>query len=288
MDNKLPLTIVMITLNEGYHLSEYLEMLTNKVESILIVDSYSKDNTVDVALKNKVKIIQRKFTSFGDQWNFAINSNYIKTPWVMKLDPDERISDTLFYNLKLALEKNKYEGFYIKRRLFFLNKSLGHFQLILRVWKTGKCKFSNVSVNEYPIIKGKTRIIDGYLDHLDSISIEHWINKHNKYSSLEALNFYNKNKLSFSTNFFGSKYQRQMWFKKIFWYIPFKYLLLYLFYFFSKKIFLKGKVGFIWLNLRINYFRQIELKIKELEIKDGKIIQSYFGPGIPDPRVEQF
>ena len=75
MKKKLPITIVMITLNEEYHLSKYLKKLNDLFESILIVDSYSKDETIEIALNEGVNIVQRKFVSFSDQWNFAINNN---------------------------------------------------------------------------------------------------------------------------------------------------------------------------------------------------------------------
>ena len=288
MKKKLPITIVMITLNEEYHLSKYLKKLNDLFESILIVDSYSKDETIEIALNEGVNIVQRKFVSFSDQWNFAINNFFIKTPWTMKLDPDERLSDELIKSIELAINDPKFEGYFFKRRLWFLGKKMNIENSILRLWKTGSCVFSDTKVNEYPIIKGKVKELHGNLEHLDSANLEHWISKHNNYSSMEALNYFNDQRLPFKSNIFGNKYQRHMWLKKYFFKFPFKYQILYFYLLLFKSVWMNGTQGLIWLNLRINYFRQIEMKIYELKLNNGKNITQEFGVGKPDPRIKQY
>lgn len=89
-NNKLPLTVIMLALNEEYHLSDTIENVKDWAGEIFIVDSCSTDRTVDIALERGVGIIRRPLTNFGHQWNFAFERRPIKTEWSFKLDPDER------------------------------------------------------------------------------------------------------------------------------------------------------------------------------------------------------
>ena len=70
----ISISIVMISLNEGHHLEDIVKNLSGWAKEIFLVDSYSKDNTIDKALELGIKVVQRKFQGFGDQWNFAIES----------------------------------------------------------------------------------------------------------------------------------------------------------------------------------------------------------------------
>ena len=67
------IAVVMITLNEAHNLDDALDSLEGWADEVFIVDSYSADNTVDIALRRGVHIVQRAFQGFGDQWNFALD-----------------------------------------------------------------------------------------------------------------------------------------------------------------------------------------------------------------------
>ena len=94
----------MLTLNEEYNLPGAIESVKDWAEEMFIVDSCSTDRTVDIALEHGVQIVQRPFTNFGDQWNFALERLPIKTPWTMKLDPDERVTPELIDEMRELFE----------------------------------------------------------------------------------------------------------------------------------------------------------------------------------------
>ena len=106
----VPLTIVMITLNEAHNLEAVLDNIQGWAEEVFIVDSYSSDETVDIALRRGVHIVQRAFQGFGDQWNFALEHLPISSKWTMKLDPDERLSDELKTEVADAILKDDCDG----------------------------------------------------------------------------------------------------------------------------------------------------------------------------------
>lgn len=271
---KLPLTVVMITLNEAHNLPECINQLSGWASEICILDSYSDDNTEKIADEFGVKFVKRKFTYFGDQWNYALKAFKIKNKFTMKIDPDERLTKELKKNIEKSINSNsKFNGFTLTRVLYFLGKRLPIKQNILRIWKTGTVKFSDVLVNEHPIIVGTTKHISGDLLHVDSPSLEHWFSKQNKYSSAEAKSKILKKKLSYNPKLFGNLNERRMWAKQNFNHIPFRYFLLFIYYYIFKGLFRCGKEGYIWSHLRLQVMRMREFKYFELKnnIKNQKV-----------------
>ncbi len=257
----------MISLNESHNIDEVCLNLKGWAQHIFLVDSYSSDDTIEIALSHGVHVVQNKFLGFGDQWNFALENLNIDTPWTMKLDPDERLSDELKVNLRNEMLKSNSTAFSVDRRLWFMERPLPIYQNIVRVWQTGKCKFSNVSVNEYPIIAGNISKVNGNLEHLDSPDLEHWLKKQNQYTSLEAIIAFEQGELSDKAILFGTSLQRRMWLKKIFYKIPFRYFILFLYYWLLCGVWRAGTVGYIWCRLRTDVMRLVDYKRKEMKIK---------------------
>ena len=106
MPPPLPLTVVMITLNEAHNMAAVLDDLDGWAERVIVVDSYSKDATVDIALSRGAHVVQRRFRGFGDQWNFALGIP-AGTTWTMKLDPDERLTDGLRASIRDAIDMSE-------------------------------------------------------------------------------------------------------------------------------------------------------------------------------------
>ena len=286
--SKKTIAVVLITLNEGHNLQSFIDNISEWASEIFIVDSYSKDDTVDIALKNNVHIVQHKFLGFGEQWNFALENLPIKSEWVMKLDPDERMTVELKNSISEMMENPNLTGMRFKRRLWFMGKPIPIYQEVVRVWRTGKCRFSEVTVNEHPIIEGKVVKVQGFLEHYDSPSFTHWVEKQNKYSTYEALNMYHLNKLSDKPNLFGTKLQRRMWIKSNFYSLPFRYFFLHIYYYIFCGTWRSGWVGLAWSQSRVIATRMIEFKFKEMKIKKTILESTVSGIGLPDNRVKQY
>ena len=83
------ITAIIPTLNEEIHIEAAIQSV-HFADEIIVIDSYSTDNTVILAEKHNVKIIKRKFDDFSTQKNFAIEQ--AKNPWIYILDADERVT----------------------------------------------------------------------------------------------------------------------------------------------------------------------------------------------------
>ncbi len=283
----LPISVVMISLNEAHNMDAVLENLAGWAQQVFLVDSYSEDQTVDIALKHGVHVVQRRFRDFGDQWNFAVSALPIETPWTMKLDPDERLSDALKASIAEAIESARADGFALDRRLWFMGQPMPVRQEVLRIWRTGKGRFSDAIVNERPIVDGTTGKISGELEHHDSPNLHHWFDKQNRYITAEAVTQFRGLSMAAEPRLLGTAIERRMWVKKNFSRLPGCYIAIYLYHLFWLGAWRAGRVGWIWAGLRTQLYRALALKTWEMQ-KAGReydIIPT--GHGAPHPGAHQ-
>ena len=281
----VPIAVVMISLNEGHNLKDVCENLNGWAQEVFLVDSYSKDDTIDIALNYGINTVQRRFRGFGDQWNFALNELPIQSPWVMKLDPDERLTEELKNNISQMINNNQYDAFCIKRRLWFMGRQMPVYQKLIRIWRNGSCRFSNVVVNEHPIIEGIVKYVTGNLEHHDSPNLDHWLEKQNRYTTSEAITTYQKKPLSDKEILFGTSIQRRMWLKKNFYKFPFRYFFLFLYHFLYQGAYRAGRAGYIWSRLRTDVMRLVDYKYMEMKITNAIPSKHLYGSGEQDKRV---
>jgi len=270
-----PVAVVMISLNEGHNMEAVLENLKGWAQEVFLVDSYSKDDTVDIALRYGVHVVQRKFRGFGDQWNFALRELPITAPWTMKLDPDERLSDELKRNLIKSTRNSDAVGFVVVRRLWFMGKTLPVTQQLLRVWESGKCRFTDVAVNEHPLVNGKVEYVNGDLEHHDSPDLDHWLEKQNRYTTAEAITRYRGDSLAAKPRLFGSRLQRRMLIKKNFTRLPFRFSVLFSYHFLWQGAWRAGWEGYTWSKLRLFVMRLREYKYREMLSVNRMLILRY-------------
>lgn len=283
-----PIAVIMLSLNEEHNMHEVCQNLQGWAQEVFLVDSYSKDNTVDIALKYGVQVVQRRFGGFGNQWNFALRELPIKAPWVMKLDPDERLTNELKNNILTMIKENSVDGIKLYRRLCFMNKPLPVRQQLTRVWKNGNCKFTDVTVNEHPIVNGILGVVGGELLHYDSPSLQHWLDKQNRYTSSEAMRMYKKSPLADKPLLFGTNFQRRMWLKKNYYLFPFCYSLIFFYHWIISGAWRVGFVGYAWARSRADVLRYQAYKYREMKIMGHEFIQHVDGVGEPDSRVRQY
>lgn len=274
------ISIIILTYNEEKNIKECLESVRDLTKDIFIVDSYSTDKTLEISKNYTNNLFQNKFTSHSSQLNWALENLPIKTEWVVRLDADERWTENGKKELVKIIERDSdLSGIYVKMKIFFMGKWIKHGDfypnLFLRVFKLRDAEIESKLVDEHISVKGKTLIsdidvIESNYDRQKDISL--WINKHNKYSTNEAIDFIkekflNKNNKSIG-NLSGNKVQKKRWLKeKLYNNLPlFIRPLLYYFYrYFIKLGFLDGIEGFIFHYLQGLWYRfLVDVKIFQL------------------------
>ncbi|MGC8501501.1 glycosyltransferase family 2 protein [Desulfurella sp.] len=174
----------IITYNEEDSIERALKSV-DFCDEIVIVDSYSTDNTVSIAKKYTDKVYFNKFVNYGEQKNFAIEK--LSTDWILSIDADEVVDPSLKAEILKAIKNTKFDSYYIKIQLVFLNKALkfgGAQNWHLRLFRKG-LKFSNSIVHEKVMSKNASRL-NGKILHYSYKDLSHYIEKLNKYTSISA------------------------------------------------------------------------------------------------------
>ena len=149
------------------------------------------------------------------------------------------------------------------------------------MWRTGRCRFSEVQVNEHPVVDGRVRHVAGELEHHDSPDLEHWLDKQNKYTTAEAVATFQGKKLADEPRLFGTALQRRMWIKKHFMKVPFRYVAMFLYHYLVLGAWRAGWVGYAWSRLRCDVYRLWEYKLREIRITGRLPLKRSAGPGSP-------
>lgn len=122
-EKAIHLSALIITYNEEHNIKRVLEDL-DFADEILVIDSFSTDNTVEIALSfRNVKVTQHAFENFAIQRNFAIS--LAKGTWILFLDADERLTPILKTEIIQTIQNKKsHSAYYFSRAFMFGNKHL--------------------------------------------------------------------------------------------------------------------------------------------------------------------
>ncbi|MFK7899665.1 MAG: glycosyltransferase family 2 protein, partial [Cyclobacteriaceae bacterium] len=104
---------VIITYNEEKHIKACIESMLPVVDEIIVIDSFSTDNTKEICLDLGVTFIEQEFLGFRDQKNIA--SEKASHDIILSLDADERVSQEMKESI-LAVKTNwKHNGYSFNR-----------------------------------------------------------------------------------------------------------------------------------------------------------------------------
>jgi glycosyltransferase involved in cell wall biosynthesis len=299
MNKKLPITAIIMTYNEERNLTACLESIKDYIDDIIIVDSLSNDKTEEISATYTEKFYQNKFVNQAKQFIWSIANTDIKHEWVLRLDADERWTPEGFSELRQIIENDSADGVYVKMKIFFMGRFIKHGAFypnyFLRAYKRSKGAMEDRWMDEHIKVDGKTihtniDVIESNYDRQENISL--WTNKHNGYSTREAVEFLiAKHKLhSIDTvaKLFGNSTERKRWMKEnIYFKVPLfiRPILYFLYRYFLKFGFLDGKEGFIFHTLHAFWYRflvdtkvyQIEQLAKNNNLTIQEVVKDHYG-----------
>lgn len=244
------LTVVILTYNEQIHIERAMKNVLDFADKIIILDSYSQDETVSIAKNLGSEVIFRKFDHYKNQRQYAIDYCKTITKWMLFLDADEYLLPELKKEISETLNNpDDTAGYYLRRRAIFMNRWIkygGYYpSYLLRLFRPELATVDG-EINEHIQVNGLTKYLKhDFVDH-SLKNIEFWINKHNQYTNGEARHLWLE-----KNNKIGSDIQlnKKKWVKKNIW-NRFPLLLRPFFYFiyryFFRFGFLDGKEGFIY------------------------------------------
>ena len=196
MENPVKISAIAITLNEADNMESYLKSLWF-ADEIVIVDSFSSDQTVALASKHeKVTVHQRVFDNFSAQKNFAISK--AKNTWVTFFDLDEEITASLANEIVETFKNPSAIAYFVKRDFYFMGKRIKYSGLqndyIVRFFNKNHCSYNANLVHETLETDGKTENLKNTLPHHTYKSFDDYTAKMHQYSALQAKMLYRKGK----------------------------------------------------------------------------------------------
>lgn len=276
-----PFSFIVLTYNEQIHLPRLLESIRELNAPLFVLDSGSTDDTLRIASQYQATVLQHSFENHPKQWDFALKSFPVQTPWVICLDADQQASSELRERLKNFRDEDfaDTDGIYFNRKNFFKGRWLkhgGYYPIyLLKMFRFGKGYSDlNENMDHRFIVSGKTAVWkNGHIleENLKENEIRFWIEKHNRYSDLvareEVERIQQMRTQTIKPRFFGSPDERTAWRKSLWWRLP-RYVRPML-YFTQRMVFqlgiLDGRTGIIFHFLHAFWFRLVvDIKIDEI------------------------
>ena len=177
---------LVLTYNEADNIKDCLERL-DWVQQLVVIDSYSNDNTVKLAKECTTEVYKREFDDFASQRNFGLDK--LETEWVLVVDADERVTLELKKEIVKTLENSKAEAYQIPRKNYFLGRWIKYCgwypDYTLRLFKRNNNRYSGL-VHEGLDIRGAVNKLETPLIHYTYSNLESYLAKINHYTTLDA------------------------------------------------------------------------------------------------------
>lgn len=271
------ISVLVYTKNEELNIADCLATVSWS-DDIHVVDSDSDDHTPAIARRAGASVVSRSYTDESEQKNWAMRTLPFKHDWVFHIDADERCTPELAAAMRAAATSlGPYVAFRFPRRDYFLARWVAHVQLqrySLRLMRRDCVRYER-RINPVCLIRGPVGQLNAYLDHYPfSKGIGQWIERHNRYSTLEAEELALAQSSSawsdlrnsiFETHFHARRYHQ----KRLFYRLPHRPLLKFLYMYLLKAGFLDGRAGFHYALLQCCYEYMIDLKRRELRQHTG-------------------
>jgi len=183
----IPVSVVIVTKNEEMDIERSLESARDVAE-IIVIDSFSTDKTLEICRRYTDKVFQKEWRGYARQKQTAVDS--ATSEWVFVLDADERLTPELRSEITGAINEDKYNGFYVPRKNFFINRWIKHGgwwpDYTLRLFKKDAGHIEERAVHEKVVVKGSVARLKNFLEHYTYNSISDCVKKMDAYSTLAS------------------------------------------------------------------------------------------------------
>lgn len=182
------ISAVIITFNEERNIERCLRSLQGVVDEIIVVDSFSKDNTAAICKSFNAIFFERKWDDFSATKNFG-NEKAIND-WVLSLDADEALSDELKGSI-LETKSKPLEGCYSFNRLtnycgHWIRHSGWYPDTKTRLFNKKNCKWQGAVHETLVCANEKSIFLKGDILHYSYYSIKEHLKQTERYSTTAA------------------------------------------------------------------------------------------------------
>ena len=283
MDKKADLTAIVLTMNEEVNIEKCLNSISGLSKRIVVIDSGSTDNTVEMAKNLGADVYHHDFEDYARQFNWGLDNANITTRWVLRLDADEVITPELASEMEYEMSKHSADdvnGMQLKLKQNFMGRWMKYGStypfIKLMLFKNGIGRIEDRKMDEHTVLSSGTSILlKNDALHYDFKDINHYIKKHNWYATREAQDYISMNMDSSVAALENGLMKTRRQQKALYYKAPkfFRPFVLFFYFYFLKLGFLDGKEGFIYNVLENFWYRfLVDVKIYEYE-RTGVIIK---------------
>jgi glycosyltransferase involved in cell wall biosynthesis len=189
MAQTLPLSLVVIARDAADAIAACLASASFAAETI-VVDSGSRDDTVEIARSRGARVMHRDWEGFGPQKRYAVAQ--ARHDWVLCLDADERVSPALAQSIAALFRDGPpaADAYALARRNRFLGRWLAHGEGYpdwnVRLFDRRRAQWTDDAVHEHVVSQSAVVRLEGDLLHASAESIEDYIARQNLYTTLQA------------------------------------------------------------------------------------------------------
>lgn len=286
-------SIYILTHNEEIDIAACIESALLS-DDVVVVDSCSSDRTVEIASRYPVRVVQHAFESHGKQRTWMLEAIPPKHQWVYILEADERMTPELFQECLHAIQTEEHIGYYVAERVMFMGtwirRSTQYPRYQLRLLRHGKVWFTDYGHTEREVCDGKTGFLkETYPHYTCSKGLSRWIEKHNRYSTdeaIETLRQLESGTVNWHDLFFGaSEVDRRRALKDLSLRLPFRPFVRFIYMYFFLGGCLDGQAGFAWCTLQAFYEYLILLKAWEIKHSSPSTVAPHANLQGKDPEI---
>lgn len=265
-------SVLVLTYNEEINIAECLKSVA-WADDVVVLDSFSSDETQAIAEETGARFFQRKFDDFGSQRNYALDSINFKHEWVFHLDADERFNDELRDECERVISEDCKSAYFVPNRIIFLGRWIRRCTQYpypqVRLIKRGEVRFakSGHGQKEDQAVRGVGHINVAYDHYNFSKGIDDWIGKHNKYSTEEAMFSAAIERQPISACFSRDPMERKRALKSYFVRLPFRPWIKFLYLYVVCMGFRDGRPGLVYCQLQLLYEKMISLKMDAIRLE---------------------
>jgi glycosyltransferase involved in cell wall biosynthesis len=194
----IQLSVVIITYNEQRNIGRCIDAIKTIADEIVVVDSFSTDETVNIAAQKGARIITHKFEGHIQQKNYAITQ--ASFPHILSLDADEMPDETFLQQIIEAKSNWQYDGYSVNRLNNYCGTWIRHGawypDVKLRLWDSRKGKWAGTNPHDrFEMIEGSSvKHIPGNILHYSYQRVEEHRKKSDYFSTIAANAYFEKGK----------------------------------------------------------------------------------------------
>lgn len=267
----MPFSVLILTHDEAPNIRRCLESLRG-CDDVVVVDSFSTDETVSIAESLGARVLQRAFDTFAGQRNWGVEHGNFRHPWVLHLDADECLTPELHDEIKRSVARDDKSGYLLANKLMFMGRWIRHASMYphyqARLLKRGEAWFGQVGHGQIlaHAERGVGTLREPYVHYNFSRGVSDWVQRHNRYSTDEARRLCNGERAEPTgarpaADSVEASQQRR---KRLAAKLPFRPLLRFLYLYVWRAGFLDGRPGFDYCVLMSFYDYLTRLKAREM------------------------